>query len=183
MSSLSLLTCPWDYYHFRNWINIYKSFGLDQAIVKLEFVPKVYLQMMFFLMFPFQFEDKVNKYFSLDSSKSKHLFMQIEGWLQSGNALSKSTFIQIIQDVCCDNIMYNNQWVIDGNIIDSSKITLPTCLIFAKDDKIVPFKSIEPLLKQIKNSTLIKVVGGHIGYLIGNNSDFIQQYDNWLETS
>ena len=138
---------------------------------------------MFFLMFPFQFEDKVNKYFSLDSSKSKHLFMQIEGWLQSGNALSKSTFMQIIQDVCCNNIMYNSQWVIDGNIIDPSKITLPTCLIFAKDDKIVPFKSIEPLLKQIKNSTLIKVVGGHIGYLIGNNSDFIQQYDNWLETS
>lgn len=38
----------------------------------------------------------------------------------------------------------------------------------------------QPLQKQIKNTTLIEVEGGHIGYLISDRSDFQNKYNQWL---
>jgi len=47
----------------------------------------------------------------------------------------------------------------------------------------VPYSSIVPLQKMIKNATLIEVEGGHAAYLISPSSKFQQQYNNWLKTA
>lgn len=177
------LTCPWDYSHFRKWLCMYDFLGFDKVISDCEFVPKIYIQIMFFLMFPSQFQDKINKYFDLESSEAKELFMKVEEWLQSGNTISKSMYRQIIQDFCWKNILLNNEWCIDGDPIYLENINVPVCIIHAREDQIVPFCSMNPLQKQIKDSTLIEVEGGHIGYLVNGDLCFQEKYDDWLVKS
>jgi polyhydroxyalkanoate synthase len=72
---------------------------------------------------------------------------------------------------------------VNGSIVDLEQIDVPTCIIYAKKDQIVPHSSIVPLQKMIKNSTLIEVEGGHAAYLISPSSEFQQQYKNWLKTA
>ncbi|MDP4708520.1 MAG: hypothetical protein NWS20_00740 [Rickettsiaceae bacterium] len=180
VSSLTLLTCPWDYSHFDKWLCVYDSLGLDKSLDNHEFVPKIYIQIMFFLMFPSQFQEKINKYFELTSDADKELFMQVEDWLQSGNKISKSIYREIIQDFCQRNILHNKNWYIGADLVELNNIEIPVCIVYAKEDQIVPYISTEPLQKQIKNTTLIEVEGGHIGYLISSKSKFQTQYNQWL---
>jgi polyhydroxyalkanoate synthase len=181
INSLTLLTTPWDYSHFNKWAYIYKSLNMEMALMNYNFVPVIYTQIMFFLMFPMQFAEKIKKYFSLTSSRAKNLFMQVESWLQSGNKISKSIYMQIINEFCLQNILFKKQWYIDGNLVDLKDIEIPVCIIHAKDDQITTYKAMNPLQEQIKDSTLIEVEGGHIGYLINNKSQFQNHYNAWLD--
>jgi len=181
LSSLTLLTCPWDYSHFRKWTQASQLLVLDEVIAGFEFIPKIYTQIMFFLMFPLQFKDKILKYFSLESVEKKELFMKVEEWLGSGIAISKTVYRQIIQDFCQSNTPANNQWFVNGQLVTLEKLNIPVCIIYASDDQIVPFSSIDPLQKTIKDSTLIEVNGGHISYLVNGDANFYTQYNGWLK--
>ena len=182
ISSLSLLTTPWDFSHFGNLRFVLENCGLEGAIKESELIPKIYVQIMFFLMFPSQYKQKIDKYFAL-STDSRELFLQVEDWLQSGISIPKSLYLQIIEEFCLKNIIYNKEWKVNGSIVDPKQINVPTCIIYAKKDQIVPYSSIVPLQNMIKNSTVIEVEGGHVAYLISPNSEFQQQYNNWLKTA
>ena len=182
ISSLSLLTTPWNFSHFGNLRLILENCGLESAIKDRELIPKIYVQIMFFLMFPSQYKEKIDKYFAL-TRDSRQLFLRVEDWLQSGISIPKSLYLQIIEEFCLNNIVYNKEWKVNGSIVDPKQISVPTCIIYAKKDQIVPYSSIVPLQKMIKNSTVIEVEGGHVAYLISPNPEFQQQYNNWLETA
>ena len=180
IKSLTLMNTPWDFSHFSNLKNIIESPEFKKIIKDRDLIPKIYVQIMFFLMYPAQYRKKINKYFT-SSEPTKHLFMQVEDWLQSGISIPKSLYIQIIDEFCLQNVTYNEKWIMDKSKVTLEKINIPTCIIYAKADQIVPYTSIVPLLKQIKTSTLIKVEGGHIGYLIKHQSHLEEKYNNWLE--
>ncbi|PCJ29328.1 MAG: hypothetical protein COA94_01665 [Rickettsiales bacterium] len=180
IESLTLLTCPWDYSHFKKWVYLYDIMGFDTHLKGINFIPKIYIQMMFFLMFPFQFKEKLEKYFALEQAHEKQSFLQIEAWLQSGNIISKSIYAEIMQDFCRKNILQNNEWLIGGELITPEKLDIPTCIIYAKDDQIAPHSSIAPLQKRIKSSTLIETEGGHIGYLVKGCAYLQTKYNEWI---
>lgn len=180
ISSLSLLTTPWNFSHFGNLRLIIENLGLENALKDSELIPKIYVQIMFFLMFPSQYKKKIDKYFAL-SHDSRQLFLHVEDWLQSGISIPKSLYLQIIEEFCLNNTLYNGEWRVNGSIVDPKQINIPTCIIYAKKDQIVPYSSTVPLQKMIKNSTLIEVEGGHVAYLTSPGSEFQQQYNNWLK--
>ena len=182
ISSLSLLTTPWDFAHFGNLTLILENFGFENVIKERELIPKIYVQIMFFLMFPSQYKEKIDKYFTLPPG-SRELFLQVEDWLQSGISIPKSLYVQIIEEFCLKNITLNKEWKVNGSIVNLEQINVATCIIYAKKDQIVPYSSIVPLQKMIKNATLIEVEGGHAAYLISPSSKFQQQYNNWLKTA
>ncbi len=155
ISSLSLLTTPWDFSHFGNLTLILESFGLENAVKEADLIPKIYVQIMFFLMFPLQYKEKIDKYFAL-APDSKELFLQVEDWLQSGISIPKSLYLQIIEEFCLNNILYNKEWKVNESLVDPERIDIPTCIIYAKGDQIVPYSSIVPLQRMIKNSTINK---------------------------
>ena len=179
--SLTLLTTPWDYSHFNNAAIWYKLLALDKIIKNLKFVPKIYLQMMFFLLFPSQFLKKIDNYYKLELAEEKQIYMQVEYWLQSGINIPVSLYQQFINQVIGENIFYNSQWKIEANKINPANITMPVCIISAINDQIAPVSSTLALHSLLKNSTLIKVKGGHISYLINSDQDFINQYNSWLK--
>jgi polyhydroxyalkanoate synthase len=181
--SLTLLTTPWDYSHFATSHLLSECLEIKKAIYGLETVPKIYVQMMFFMLFPNHYQTKVNKYFALDKIEAREKYLRIEQWLQSGIDIPSSLYNEILDDVIAKNILVNKNLYVNERLVSLDKIDIPTCIISAKEDQIAPLSSIVPLQKEIKKSTLISVEGGHINYLVNNDQKFKQEYTNWFKTS
>lgn len=178
IKTLTLLSTPWDFSHFSISRNLYRYFGLDQQIQDLLMIPKLHIQILFFLLFPENFNQKIDKFFTKTSLAEKDLYFRIENWLLSGFALSKATYQQIMDEVINSNMFIKTEWKVNNVIIDPSLITKPVYQIIADDDRIVPESSILPLHRLLKNSTLFKVAGGHISYLINDNiSSLFEKYN------
>ncbi|CEO17016.1 Putative aminoacrylate hydrolase RutD [Rickettsia monacensis] len=171
IKTLTLLTCPWDFSHFFYIRMLHRYLKLDSGIENLPIIPKVHIQILFFLLFPDYFNAKLKKFFSITSDKEQELAFRIENWLMSGNNISKGVYNQIIQNILDENMFINLKWKIDNFIIDPSLIHCPVYIVAAEDDQIVPKSSILPLQKLLKNSKLINVTGGHISYLINDKLD------------
>lgn len=169
IKSVTLLSTAWDFSHFILPYNIYQYLGLHLHVQNLPIIPKLYIQILFFLLFPNQFNDKLNKFFTIKSAEERDLTFRVENWLLSGIALPKSTYLQIMNDIIKDNMFVKRQWQVNNIIIDPSLIIKPVYQIVASNDKIVPKSSVLALHKLFKQSTLFEVAGGHISYLINNN--------------
>ena len=180
IKSLTLLTTPWDYSHFAAPYFLSEALQIKKAIYGLDTVPKIYIQMMFFMLFPSHYQTKVNKYFALKTQEAREKYLRIEQWLQSGIEIPVSVYNEILDEIIAKNALISNTIYINDQPVSLEKIDVPTCIISAKDDQIVPISSIVPLQKGIKKSTLISVDGGHINYLINNDQKFKKQYTQWL---
>ncbi|MFK7967913.1 MAG: hypothetical protein AB8B68_01955 [Rickettsiaceae bacterium] len=182
VQSLTLLTTTWDYSHFATSCLLSECLEIKKAICGLETVPKIYVQMMFFMLFPNHYQAKVNKYFSLDRIEAREKYLRIEQWLQSGIDIPSSLYNEILDDLIAKNILVNENLYINNQVVSLDKIDVPTCIIAAKEDQIAPMSSIVHLQKEIKKSTLISVEGGHINYLVNNDQKFKQEYTSWVTT-
>ncbi len=181
VNSLTLLTTPWDFSHLQKFTFMRNNIDLKETIKDMDVIPKLYIQIMFFLMFPMQFNKKIEKYFTLPKNL-REIFLCTEHWLQSGIDIPKSLFIDIIDKFCINNECHNQKWIINDKVVHIKKLTMPVCIISARSDQIAPYQSIVSLQKELKNTTLIKVDGGHISYLINTKIDFLKKYNNWLVT-
>lgn len=180
IKSLTLLTTPWDYSHFAAPYFLSESLQIKKAIQGLDTVPKIYMQMMFFMLFPSHYQTKVNKYFALKTQEAREKYLRIEQWLQSGIEIPVSVYNEILDEIIAKNALMSNTIHINNHHVSLEKIDVPTCIISASDDQIVPISSIVPLQTGIKKSTLISVEGGHINYLVNNNRKFKKHYTHWL---
>jgi polyhydroxyalkanoate synthase len=181
IKTLTLLTTPWDFSHFNIIITMYKMLDLDNYIKSLDMVPKLYIQILFFLLFPDYFSVKVDKYSKCKTFEEKELFFRIEQWLMSGNSLPKTTYYEIMEDIATKNILNSMKWEMNNKIIAPSSFTKPVYQLIARDDKIVPLTTILSLHKALKQSTIFEVESGHIGYLISSKINiFFKSYKSWL---
>lgn len=180
IKSLTLLTTPWDYSHFASSYFLSEALQIKKAIYGLDTVPKIYMQMMFFMLFPSHYQTKVNKYFTLKTQEAREKYLRIEQWLQSGIEIPVSVYNEILDEIIAKNALMSSPVYINDHLVSLEKIDVPTCIISAKDDQIVPLSSIVPLQKGIKKSTLISVEGGHINYLVNNDQNFMKHYTQWL---
>ncbi|MCC8368630.1 MAG: alpha/beta fold hydrolase [Rickettsia endosymbiont of Oxypoda opaca] len=168
INTLTLLTTPWDFSHFFYIRQAHHYFTLDYYIDNLPIIPKIHIQILFFLLFPNHFNVKLGKFFSLTSSEEQDLVFRIENWLMSGNNLPKATYYQIIRNILDDNMFANLRWEINNIVIDPRVINQPVYIVAASNDQIVPKSSILSLHQSLKDSTLLEVEGGHISYLIND---------------
>ena|GEM_PF-927063 len=167
IKTLTLLTCPWDFSHFSYIRMMHKYLKLDGYVENLPLIPKIHIQILFFLLFPDYFKIKLDKFFSLNEREQKLAF-RIENWLMSSHSIPSSTYNQIMKNILDENMFANLEWKINAVTIDPSLIDCPVNIIIAEDDKIVSKSSILPLQKFLKNFKLVEVQGGHISYLINN---------------
>lgn len=168
VNTLMLLTTPWDFSHFINLQQPSYLLVLDANIKNLDKVPKIYIQILFFLLFPNYFDTKLDKYFSLELKKDKDLFLKIEKWLLSGHSLPKAVYYQIRDDLSVTNLRLKNIWKIGDIVVDFGSFDKPVYHVVAKNDQIVPKSSVLPLHRSLKNSRMFEVKGGHISYLIND---------------
>ncbi len=166
--TLTLLSTPWDFSHFTAIRTIYQYLNIDQYLQNSPIIPKLHIQILFFLLFPNHFNEKVQKFFSIADKKQKDLFFRIENWLLSSMSLPKGVYRQIMDNMVMQNMLANSQWIVNGTAIDPVLINIPVYQIAAHRDEIVPRQSILSLHRLFKESTIFEVEGGHISYLIND---------------
>lgn len=106
IKTLTLLTCPWDFSHFFYVKMLHQYLKLDAYIENLPLIPKIHIQILFFLLFPDYFQVKLDKFFSLTSEKKQELAFRIENWLMSGHDIPSDTYNQIIQNMIRRKYVY-----------------------------------------------------------------------------
>jgi polyhydroxyalkanoate synthase len=168
IKTITLLTCPWDFSHFFYVRKLQQCYWLDDYVEKLPQIPKIHIQILFFLLFPDYFSVKLDKFFSLTNSAEQDLAFRIENWLMSGNNIPKATYYQLMHKILDNNMLANLNWQINDLTIDPGLIDKPVYIVVANNDQIAPRLSILPLQRLLKNSTIIETEGGHISYLINN---------------
>lgn len=180
--TLTLLTSPWDFSHLSNIVEIYINICVNENIKKLPIIPKIYIKILFFLLFPEYFKVKMDNYFNLAKDEDKKLFYEMENWLYSGTSIPNSTFFQLLEDIVIKNKLNANEWKINNKTINLNKLNISICLVGAKKDRLVPLSSVLSLQSTLKNSKIIEVDGGHINYLISSKlENFFIEYQAWLE--
>ncbi len=182
LNSITLLNSPWDFSYLQFQRAAHKQLNLDETINNLTQVPKIYQQILFFLLNPQYFQDKIVKFFEIcnQGKKETELFFRIENWLLSGHSLTKSTYIQLTKQLIDENIFHNK---LNKNDKHLDSLELPVCIVIAEKDNIAPPSSTLPLLKIIKNSTLLEVEKGHINYLISTKlTNFFQKFEPWFSS-
>jgi polyhydroxyalkanoate synthase len=179
VSSLVLMSPPWDFAYLHKAHNIYLQLKLNEAIESLDQAPAIYFQLLFFLMQPESFEQKIDYYSKQTLNKAS--FFAIEHWQFSGHALPKALYNQLMEDFIKNNIMLKNQWIINNNIINPALISKPVSIIIGTKDKIVASSSSKTLCDIIPNSTLFEYNTGHIGYLVGSQKEhFMIDLNKWI---
>lgn len=166
--TLTLLSTPWDFSHFITIRTIYQYLKMDSYLQDAPIIPKLHIQILFFLLFPNYFNEKIDKFFSMSDTKEKDLFFRVENWLLSSIDLPKGVYRQIMDEIIMDNMLANGKWVINGTVINPALIDVPVYLVAANQDEIVPKSSVLSLHGLLKESTMFEVDGGHISYLIND---------------
>jgi len=77
-----------------------------------------------------------------------------------------------LQDLYQQNKLVQNEWTLDGRLVDLGKVTMPVLNVYAKDDHIIPpatSRAIGPKLGT-KDYTELALPGGHVGVFVGGRS-------------
>lgn len=182
VSSLLLLSTPWDFSYLTKASEIYGNLGISASIANLEKVPALYFQILFFLMQPESFRQKLDYYYAKQDQLNKEEFFAIEDWQFSGYDLPKALYNQLMEEFICLNIMAKKCWVIGENIIDPSLIKKPVMMVIGTKDKIVTAESSRALCDIISSVTLFEYDTGHIGYLVGSQrQNFMLDLKKWIK--
>ena len=190
ISSLTLLTCSWNFDHFKNYLDLMDCLELDKQVKSLKFIPKMFIQIMFFMLNPQQFNYKIDKYFA-SCKESRKRVLEIEYWLQSGISLPTSLYIDLMENLIKKNISSNGISRNDGmlrlgaKLIDPGEFDMPVFISYCQNDLIVPKNSVEPLIDAVNavnsSKTVIELPGGHISYLVSNIAAIKSPYDRWIK--
>ena len=69
------------------------------------------------------------------------------------------------------NVTMRGEWRVDGEIIDPSRIGVPTLAALAQRDQIVPIASGLPLAARLPGCVLLKPAAGHVGMIAGSQAE------------
>ena len=181
VSSIILMSIPWDFSYLKGAKAIYSKLNFGHTIGALDQVPALYFQLLFFLMQPESFKQKIDYYHDQRDKLDKEAFFAIEHWQFSGHDLPRALYNQLMEDLIGSNAMLKKQWVLKDQIIDLALITKPVMMVIGTKDKIVPTHSSRPLCDIIPNITLFEYNTGHIGYLVGSQREhFMLDLHEWI---
>lgn len=177
--AIILLATPWDFTYLQDKYLIYKSFNYDTLIKDLDYVPSIYIQILFFLINPDAIYNKLQRIYDLEISRD---FFTVEEWLLSANNLSKTLFEDILSKFIINNEAFKGEWCVNNTIVDIKNYHLPVFLVRAKRDYIVESNSTLSLLKDFSNVTDCQVDCGHIGFLTTEEfrNKFYTELSNWI---
>lgn len=178
VKSLTLLTTPWDFEHFAAPKVLYNAIGLAKAVEGMDHIPAIYLQILFFLLSPESFEQKLDFYQANQKDISNSNFFDVERWQFSGHPIPRKTYDDLMDRFIDGNILEKGLWVVDGIAIDPTKIKMPIMMVICNKDKLVP-KSSGGILSSL--ARVFEYNSGHIGYLVGSQKErFLKDLTDWI---
>jgi polyhydroxyalkanoate synthase len=179
--SVTFLTSPWDFSHFRQ-IASWQLSMLPYYLANLrnQHIPALYVQIMFFMLNPENIFNIIEKYNATDSNSQTN-YLLLQKWLFSGQDMPRTLYQEILQDLCINNKLHNNQWLVNDQIINPQNLRPPSCMIRAQNDKIVSHFSTIALQNSLENCKIIEASGGHVSYLLKCQPELNAEYAAWLK--
>lgn len=181
VKSLILLTTPWDFGHFAAPKALYNTIGLAKAVEGFDHIPPIYMQILFFLLSPESFEQKLDFYKANHGYIEGSKFFDVERWQFSGHSIPRKAYDDLMDRFIDGNILANGSWALDGVVIDPAKLSMPVMMVTCNKDKLVP-KSSGGIL--FGCSKVFEYNSGHIGYLVGSHREqFLKDLMAWIKNS
>lgn len=188
VSALALMATPWDFHadisaparlfadSMPLWRPVLDAYGE---------MPVDLLQSFFAALDPGLAQRKFARFSKMDmNSPEAHRFVLLEDWLNDGPPLAARVAMETIGGWFGDNSTATGRWVIDGQIIDPSRIECATLVAVPANDRIVPPGSAMPLARKLKQATVLQPRAGHIGMVVGSRAkaELWHPLNGWFAT-
>lgn len=180
IKSLTLMATPWDFAVAGvggvpsaatplGALFVKQAEAWDSVIQSIGYLPADFLQAVFTAFQPLQILQKFSRFAQPQQNEDfARRFVLTEDWLNNGVPLALPVARECLQDWFKNNLPAKRMWKVAGCLLDPSKITVPTYVLVAHKDRIVPPASSLPLMKVIRDATLHQPDMGHIGLMTGD---------------
>jgi len=174
VSKLALLATPWDFHvdsePSRMMATAFRPV-LETVLAANGCAPVDLLQMLFASLDPTLVGRKYRGFGALDPNADAALrFVEIEDWVNEGVPLAEPVARECLFEWYGVNTLANNQWRINGTVIDPARIAAPTLALLPTRDRLVPPESARRLAAAIPGAEQRKVPLGHIGMVVANDA-------------
>jgi len=180
VKSLSLMATPWDFAaegvggvpSVRTPMGLFFAQQAEKMMPFIEqigYVPADFLQTMFVSFQPLQILQKFMGFATRAAEgKDQSRFVLTEDWLNNGVPLALPVARECLVDWYKDNALATLSWRVADQTVDPRLLDVPTYILVAGKDRIVPPASALPLSQLIRGATLHEPSMGHIGLMTGN---------------
>jgi len=167
--SLTLLAAPWDFHAGDKKLATRMSGFLVNAQPVMDatgLLPVDWIQAMVSSVDPLFAFNKFRAFASMkpDSAEARR-FIIVEDWLNDGVDLAAPSARQALQEWYVDNQPINGVWTIGSKLVDPAAIKVPTLVVAASNDKLVPKASALAIVQQIAAADTLTPDIGHIGMM------------------
>lgn len=170
-----LLASPWDFHKEIEWAVPFIDFCSNYFEHVIDFygeLPPEMIQQLFALMNPNAVLSKFRKLPGFaDNLEHLQHFAAVEEWLIDCTPLSAPVAKECFLGWYRDNAPIRGKWKIGGEAIRPETLTQKVSVILPKNDMIVPTESAKAVIPHLKHPNLIEPLTGHIGSIIGKNSE------------
>ncbi len=169
-----LLATPWDFHDEKGALKARLSLMKPMALPYMKQhsrLPDSWMQAVFATLDP---EGAIRKFASFsnmpEDAPQAEIFVAVEDWLNDGLDLPAGIAATCMEDWYGENLPVAGTWVVGDTSIRAQDIRVPTCVVAAKEDRIVPLDSALAFAKQrVKNHTIL-CDAGHVGLIAGRRA-------------
>jgi polyhydroxyalkanoate synthase len=159
------------------WTRNLESSDIDLMVNACGNMPGELMGMVFQLLTPLKSLTKYNiDLLDIAHDEKKLLnFLRMEKWLADRPDHPGEAAKQWFKDLYQDNKLIQNQFELDGKVVDLNKITMPVLNIYALNDHIIPPECSMALKGCVGSNdyTDLPLPGGHVGVFVSGKSQGI----------
>jgi polyhydroxyalkanoate synthase len=166
--SLTLIAAPW---HFAGFGDVARGeiSALWQAArpsaETMGLVPMEVLQTGFWRLDPGRTVSKYEAFGRLDpASESARAFVALEDWANAGAPLTFAAGRELFEDFVGSDVTGRGGWRVGGEVVDPTKLRMPTLEFVSLNDRIVPAAS----SARLPNGRTLGL--GHVGMMVGSRA-------------
>ncbi len=174
IAAAAFLATPWDFHGDRGLPEQLLPLAaslLNPVIDRTGELPIDCLQTFFASLNPNMAGTKFRRFRHMDQdSDQAQDFVALEDWLNDGVPVAGLVARACISEWYDRNATVRGEWCINGDVVDPSRITVPTLVASPSADRLVKPASARALGAVIPGAEMIETPSGHIGMVVGNRA-------------
>lgn len=169
LRSLTLLAAPWDFHAGDKGVAARMqafTMAAEPVMAATGRLPVDWIQALFASIDPLFAFNKFKTMAGLDpDSRAARHFVIVEDWLNDGVDLAAPAARQALLEWYVENQPHNGVWNIGPRMVDAAAIKIPTLVVAAENDKLVPSASALSIMQHIDAASKLTPSVGHIGMM------------------